>query len=260
MSLKITDLFSIAGKTAFVTGGSRGIGYMIAQGLVENGVKVYITARKENECEAAAAELSKLGECIAIPGDLSTMEDIERLAADISKREDKLDILVNNAGATWGATFDEFPESGWDKVLNVNVKPVFFLTQKLAPLMEKAASHDDPARVINVASIDGMHVSGLETYSYAASKAAVIHLTKMMAKFLAARHFTVNAIAPGPFPSKMMAATLAAAGDAIVATVPRRRVGVPDDMAGVAIYLASKAGAYVTGATIPVDGGLATTV
>lgn len=258
--MKIEELFSVEGKTALVTGGSRGIGYMIARGLVENGVKVYITARKAEACDMAAKELSQYGECISVPGDLSSMAEIERLADFIKGREEKLDILVNNAGATWGASFYDFPEDGWDKIMNVNVKPVFFLTQKLGKLLEAAASHEDPARVINVASVDGMHVSSLETYSYAASKAAVIHLTKMMAKFLAPKHITVNGIAPGPFESKMMAATLAAAGDMIKASVPRKRIGVPEDMAGVAIYLSSKAGAYVTGTIIPVDGGLATTV
>ena len=233
--MKIEDLFSVKGKTALVTGGSRGIGYMIARGLVENGVKVYITARKAEACDAAAQDLSQFGTCISIPGDLSSMAEIERLAEHLTAQEDKLDILVNNAGATWGASFTDFPEDGWDKVMNVNVKPVFFLTQKLHKLLEASGSHEDPARVINIASIDGLHFSSLETYSYAASKAAVVHLTKMMAKFLAPKHITVNAIAPGPFESKMMAATLAAAGDAIKATVPRKRIGVPEDMAGVAL-------------------------
>ncbi|MFZ5609514.1 MAG: SDR family oxidoreductase [Pseudomonadota bacterium] len=258
--MKIAELFSVAGKVALVTGGSRGIGHMIARGLIENGVKVYITARKAQACEAAAAALSRYGACVPLPADLSHMAEITRLAEAIAAREEKLHILINNAGATWGASFDDFPEEGWDKVVNVNMKPIMFLTQKLSPLLAAAASKDDPARVINIASIDGLRVSSLETYSYAASKAGVIHLTRMMAKFLAPRHFTVNAVAPGPFESKMMAATLAAAGDAIRAAVPLKRIGAPADMAGVVLYLASQAGAYVTGAVIPVDGGLATTV
>lgn len=258
--MKIEELFSVKGKTALVTGGSRGIGYMIAKALVENGVKVYITARKVDACDAAAQALSQFGECVSVPGDLSSMAEIERLAQYLSQQEDQLDVLVNNAGATWGAPFTDFPEEGWDKVMNVNVKPVFFLTQKLHGLLKASGSHDDPARVLNIASIDGLHVSSLETYSYAASKAAVVHLTKMMAKFLAPKHINVNAIAPGPFESKMMAATLAAAGDAIKAAVPRKRIGVPEDMAGVALYLSSRAGAYVTGEIIAVDGGLSTTV
>ena len=253
-------LFDISGKVALVTGGSRGIGEMIAEGYVRNGVKTYITARKAAACDQTAERLSEYGECVSIPADLSTADGIAALTGALREREKQLDILVNNAGATWGATFDEFPENGWDKVMDINVKSPFFLTQALVDLLVASGTHEDPARVINIGSIDGLHVSRMETYSYAASKAAVLHLTRMMAKNLVKRHITVNAVAPGPFESKMMAHTLATMGEQIVAEVPRGRIGKPEDMAGVAIYLASEAGSYLNGAVIPVDGGLATTV
>jgi NAD(P)-dependent dehydrogenase (short-subunit alcohol dehydrogenase family) len=254
------NLFSVEGKTALVTGGSRGIGYMIARGYVENGVKTYITARKAEQCDAAAAALSKVGTCVSIPADVSSMEGIHKLVAEIQKRESKLHILVNNAGANWAEPIDQYGESGWDKVHDVNLKAPFFLTKSLLPLLRAAATHPDPARVINIASIDGMHVPGLETYAYSSSKAGAIHLTKVLARRLSGDHITVNAVAPGPFESKMMAETLRVFGDAIKQSNPRGRIGEPEDMAGVAIYLASRAGAYVTGACIPVDGGSATTV
>ena len=255
--MKIEQLFGVRGKVAIVTGGSRGIGEMIARAYVENGARVYITARKAEEAEKTARELSQFGECIAIPADLSSKEEIERFAREIEKREKKIDILVNNAGASWGETFDKFPESGWDKVMTVNVKAVFFLSQRLARLLEAAGRDDDFARIINIGSIDGLHVSEIETYSYAASKAAVIHLTKMMAKFLAARKIAVNAIAPGFFPSKM---TKDLPMETIAATTPMKRVGRPEDMAGLALYLGSKASSFLCGAVIPIDGGRATTV
>jgi NAD(P)-dependent dehydrogenase (short-subunit alcohol dehydrogenase family) len=255
--MKIEQLFSVRGKIAVVTGGSRGIGEMIARGYIENGAKVYITARKAEACNTLAKELSKHGECISIPADLSRMEEIERFGKEIEKREKKIDILVNNAGASWGETFDKFPEEGWDKVIDLNLKSVFFVTQRLAKLLEAAATKDDWARVINIGSIDGMHVSSIETYSYAASKAGVIHMTKMMAKFLASKKIAVNAIAPGFFPSKMTASLPI---DAIAAASPMQRVGTPEDMAGLALYLSSRASGFVCGAVIPVDGGYATTV
>ncbi|HYD48783.1 MAG TPA: SDR family oxidoreductase [Terriglobales bacterium] len=252
------DLFSIAGKVALVTGGSRGIGLMIARGFVENGAKVYISSRKRETCDAAAAELSAHGECISLPADLSTEAECNRLAAALAEREPALHILVNNAGANWGAPLAEFPDSAWDKVLGLNVKGVFHLTRALVPQLEKAARPGDPARVINIGSIDGLRVPLLETYSYSSSKAAVHHLSKVLAMRLAGQNITVNAIAPGPFESKMMQATLDQFRDAIVASCPLGRIGEPEDMAGIAIYLASRAGAYVTGAVIPVDGGLST--
>lgn len=251
------DLFSLAGKTALITGGSRGIGLMIASGYVDAGVKVYISSRKADVCEEVAAELSKRGECIALPADLSTEAEAQRLAAEVAEREDTLDILVNNAGATWGAPIDEFDEAAWERVLALNVKGVFHLTRALLPLLRAAGSAESPARVINIGSIDGIHVPFLETYSYSASKAAVHQLTRHLAKRLAP-DITVNAIAPGPFESKMMAATLESFGDEIAAGAPLKRIGRPDDMAGAAIFLASRAGAYCTGVILPVDGGIAT--
>ena len=250
------NLFDISGKVALVTGGSRGIGEMIAEGFVANGVKTYISARKADVCDATAARLSEQGECVSIPADLSTQDGIAALANEIKSREAHLDILVNNAGATWGAPIEEFPESGWDKVMDINVKGPFFLTQALLPLLEKAASPEDPARLINVGSIDGLNVNKMGTYSYGPSKAAIHHLTRTFASHLADRNITANAIAPGPFPSKMTAGIAQAMGEEIRQHVPLKRWGEPADIAGTAIFLASKAGAYVSGAVIPVDGGI----
>jgi len=254
----MSDLFSITGKVAVVTGGSRGIGLMIARGFVEAGARVYISARKADQVEAAAAELSKVGACIGVPADVGAEAGCRALAEAVAAREDRLHILVNNAGANWGAPMDEYPDSAFDKVFGVNVKGVFHLTRFLAPLLEKAASDDDPARVINIGSIDGLQVPALETYAYSSSKAAVHHLTRVLAHKLAPKRITVNAIAPGPFESKMMAETLQRFGDAIRASCPLGRIGRPDDMAGTAIFLSSRAGAYLTGAVIPVDGGIST--
>jgi NAD(P)-dependent dehydrogenase (short-subunit alcohol dehydrogenase family) len=253
----MTDLFSIAGKTALVTGGSRGIGRMIAGGFVAAGARTYISSRNAEVCDAVAAELSKEGECISVPADLSTEAGCRGLAEEMGRREERLPILVNNAGNTWGAPLEEFGDAQWDRVLSLNVKGVFHTTKFLLPLLEAASAEDDPARVINIGSIDGIGVPALETYSYSASKAAVHQLTRHLAKKLAPR-ITVNAIAPGPFESKMMAATLDAFGEQIRSSAPMKRIGRPDDMAGAAIYLASRAGAYVTGVILPVDGGIAT--
>ncbi len=250
------NLFDVSGKVALVTGGSRGIGLMIARGFVENGARVYISSRKKEACDQVAAELSRLGTCVSLPADLSTEAECRRLASELAAREPELHILVNNAGANWGAPLQEYPDSAWDKVLALNVKAVFHLTRALLPQLEAAARAGDPARVINIGSIDGLRVPMLETYAYSASKAAVHHLTRVLAVQLAARNITVNAVAPGPFESKMMAATLERFRDAIVAACPLGRIGEPEDMAGVALYLASRAAAYVTGAVIPVDGGL----
>lgn len=252
----MSDLFDISGKIAVVTGGSRGIGEMIARGFVDAGAKVYISSRKADVCEALAKELSQKGTCIAVPADLSTEAECQRLAKEIADREDHLDILVNNAGATWGAPMAEHGEAQFERVLALNVKAVYHLTKFLRPLLEAKATADEPSRVINIGSIDGLRVPSMETYSYSASKAAVHQLSRHLAKEMAPK-VTVNAIAPGPFESKMMHATLAAFGDAIARSTPLQRIGRPDDMAGAAIFLASRAGAYVTGAILPVDGGIA---
>ncbi|MGD0687533.1 MAG: SDR family oxidoreductase [Streptosporangiaceae bacterium] len=254
------SLFDLSGKTAVVTGGTRGIGLMMARGLLDAGARVYISSRKADACAAAVAELAPHGTVEAVPADLSAEAECLRLAREIAGREAALNILVNNAGANWGAPLAEFPATAWDKVLDLNLKAPFFLTRAFLPLLEAAGTHDDPARVINVGSIDGLHVPGVPTYSYSASKAGLHHLTRVLARELGPRHITVNAVAPGPFESKMMAATLRELGDEITSQAPLRRIGRPDDMAGVAVYLSARAGAYVTGAVIPVDGGIATTL
>jgi NAD(P)-dependent dehydrogenase (short-subunit alcohol dehydrogenase family) len=221
------DLFDLTGKVAVVTGGTRGIGLMMARGLLQAGARVYISSRKPEAGDAAVAELSAFGQVRSIPADLSREEECVRLAAAVGDREDELHILVNNAGATWGApSMEEFPSSAWDKVVDLNLKSPFFLTRAFLPLLEAAATDDDPARIVNVGSIDGLHVPPMHTYS---------------------------------FESKMMAATLEAFGREIAARAPLGRIGRPDDMAGVVVYLASRAGSYVTGSVIAVDGGIATT-
>jgi NAD(P)-dependent dehydrogenase (short-subunit alcohol dehydrogenase family) len=270
-------LFDISGKTALVTGGGRGIGLMIARGFVEAGATVYISSRKAEVCDRVAAELSEIGRadaaeprtaergshvrgaCVSIPADLSSDDECDRLVAELQQRTDRLHILVNNAGATWGAPLADYPGEAWDKVMHLNVKAPFLMTRALVPLLEAAASADDPARVINIGSIDAIQVPLMETYAYSSSKAAIHQLTRHLARQLGPRHITVNAVAPGPFESKMMAETLRNFGDSIARSSPLGRIGRPDDMAGVAIYLTSRAGAYVTGAVIPVDGGIATT-
>ena len=248
-----SNLFSLKGRVALVTGGSRGIGRMIAEGFLGQGARVYISARKAAACEQAAKEMSALGTCIALPADVSTADGIRALVDAYSQHESTLDILVNNAGAAWGAPFDEFPESGWDKVVDLNLKAPFFLTQALAPLLRKAAT-DHLAKVIHIASIDGLAVNPLETYSYAASKAGLVHLTRRMALRLAKDRIAVSAIAPGAFASDMNR-DARDNGDRVKTRIPGGRIGEPEDMAGAAIYLASRAGDYVTGATLVVDGG-----
>ena len=251
------DLFSLEGRVALVTGGSRGIGKMIAAGYVAQGAKVYVSSRKPGPCDEAAAELSAGGgTCISLPQDVSTVEGCQALAARLAEHEPKLDILVNNAGAAWGAPFDEFPESGWDKVMNLNVKSPFFLTQALHGHLCAAAGADRPAKVINVASIDGIRPNPLETYSYHASKAGLIHLTRRMAARLIKDNIVVTAIAPGAFASEMNRAARDHA-DAVAKRIPAGRIGRDEDMQGVAIYLASRAGDYAVGITIAVDGGVA---
>jgi NAD(P)-dependent dehydrogenase (short-subunit alcohol dehydrogenase family) len=252
----IENLFSLKGRVALVTGGSRGIGKMIARGFLESGAKVYISSRKADACDATAGELSEYGPCIPLPQDVSTVAGCQALAGKIEDAEGKLDILVNNAGAAWGAAFDEFPEHGWDKVMDLNVKSPFFLTQALHGALMKAASAERPAKVINIASIDGIRLNPWETYSYHASKASLLYLTRRMAARLIKDHIVVTAIAPGPFASEMnkMARDHA---DAVAARTPAGRIGRDEDMAGTAIFLASRAGDYVCGDSIAVDGGIA---
>lgn len=258
------NLFSIAGKVAVVTGGSRGIGEMIAAGFLAAGAKVYISSRKADVCDATAQRLAEDfgGECISIPANLADLAGIESFVASLSERESKLDILVNNAGVSWGAPLDEFPENGWDKVMDTNVKGVFFLTQKLLPLLRAAGTAEDPARVINVGSIDGIKVPIFDTFSYGPSKAAVHHLTRVLAAHLVKQNVLVNAIAPGPFPTWMLSTGVGGGGDvegtdwdAVGRGNPRGRVGTPQDIAGIAIFLSSRAGAYTVGEVITCDGG-----
>ena len=248
------ELFSLKGRSALITGGSRGIGRMIAEGFLAQGARVYISARKADACRQTAEELSAFGPCIALPGDVSTLAGAQALAAAYAQHETSLDILVNNAGAAWGAPFDDFPESGWDKVVDLNLKAPFFLTQTLAPLRRKAAEVQ-AAKVINIASIDGQSVNPMETYSYAASKSGLIHLTRRMALRLIQDNIVVSAIAPGAFASEMNR-DARDHGDAVAARIPARRIGEPEDMAGAAIFLASRAGDYVVGSTLTVDGGV----
>jgi len=249
-----TQLFSLKGRSALITGGSRGIGRMIAEGFLAQGARVYISARKAAACDQAAKELSAFGPCVSLQADVSTLEGAQALVDAYAKHEDALDILVNNAGAAWGAPYDEFPESGWDKVVDLNLKTPFFLTQALTPMLKKAAT-DHLAKVINIASIDGISVNPQETYSYAASKAGLIQLTRRMALRLAQDRIVVSAIAPGAFASDMNKLARDH-GDEVKERIPAGRIGVPEDMAGAAIYLASRAGDYVMGSTLVVDGGV----
>jgi NAD(P)-dependent dehydrogenase (short-subunit alcohol dehydrogenase family) len=251
------DLFSIEGKTAVVTGGSRGIGFMIARGFVEAGARVYISSRKKDQCDAAAEELSKSGECISVPADVSSIEGIDSLVDSVQSKESELHVLVNNAGAAWGVPIEEYPESGWDKVMDTNVKGVFFLTKAFLPLLRKGSSEEDPARVINISSIEAFKVPAWENYAYPASKAAVVQLTRHLAKRLAPDRILVNSIAPGLFPSRMTNFLFQndEATKAFEQHIPLQRAGQPNDLVGPAILLASKASNYMTGATIIVDGG-----
>ncbi len=254
----MSDLFDISGKTALVTGGSRGIGLMIARGLLQGGARVIISSRKEGAVAEAAAELAPLGDCVGIPGDVSTPEGAAALAQATKEHFEKLDILVNNAGTTWGAPLEEFPATGWDRVAHTNVEGAFHLTVGVLDALRSAATREDPARVINIGSIDGIRTPSVENYSYSASKAAVHMLTRHLAKRLAAENITVNAIAPGPFQSKMMAFLLddPESREAVEGTVPLKRIGHPDDMAGLIVFLCSRAGSYMTGTVIPLDGGI----
>ena len=265
MSADFSNIFSIKGKVALVTGGSRGIGEMIAAGFLAGGAKVYISSRKADVCDATAARLVKAygGTCIALPADLSQMSGVESLASRLAELEPRLDILINNAGAAWGAPLETFPEVGWDKVMDTNVKAVFFLTQKLLPQLRAAAAAGEPARVINIGSIDGLKSAVFDTFSYGASKAAVHHLTRFMAAHLTKEHILFNAIAPGPFPTWMLSTGVGFGGqtedvdwDSVGKNNPSGRVGTAEDIAGLAIFLCSRAGEFVVGQTIACDGGV----
>jgi NAD(P)-dependent dehydrogenase (short-subunit alcohol dehydrogenase family) len=255
--MAMTDMFRLDGKVAVVTGGGRGIGVMMARGLLQAGATVYLSSRKKAELDAAVAELSVHGPVQAIPADLGTVEGVNALVSDLADREDAVHALFNNAGAAWGAPFGEFPESGFDKVFDINVKGVFLLTRALVPMLTAAATDDDPARVINTGSIDGIVPPGRgrNNFSYSASKAAVHMLTQHLAGELAPR-ILVNAIAPGLFASRMTKELLSAGPDAVGTGMPLGRIGQPDDIAGIAVFLASRASTYITGAVIPVDGGI----
>ena len=259
--MTMKTLFDVAGKIAVVTGGSSGIGAMMARGLLENGAKVYITARKAERLMAMADELSEFGECIAIPSDMSSVEGIASFVAEISKHESKVDILINNAGAAWSAPIEDFPEKGWDKVMDINIKSVFFAIQKFLPLLKAAGNTDKPARVINIASINGLRNSGMTTYSYTASKSGVILLTEHLATDLASQGINVNAIAPGFFPSNMTKYVVENDDrtEEALSKIPRGRMGKPEDIAGTAIFLCSPASSWITGETIVLDGGMVAT-
>lgn len=256
-----SELFGVSGKSVLVTGGSRGIGLAIAEGFVRSGARVYIAARDAEACNAAAQQLGRLGSCAALPANLGTSEGRQQLIEQLKTRESSLNVLINNAGTLWAAPLDEYPESGWDKVFNLNVKSCFFLIQKLLPMLQAAASPGDPARIINVGSVNAIRIPTHETYAYVSSKAALHQLTRHLAGQIASRHITANVLAPGLFPSKMLAADMERkALETMVAPIPLKRLSEPQDMAGAAIYLASRAGAFLTGVVIPVDGGMATTV
>lgn len=253
------ELFDLSGKHALVTGGTRGIGTMIARGLLQAGARVVVSSRDADACAEAQRHLSEFGAVQAIPADLSRQDECRRLADLVQADSERLDILVNNAGAMWREPLETFPAEAWDAVVDLNLKSPFWLVQALLPALRKAGTADDPARIVNIGSIAAIHVAESPNYSYASSKAGLHQLTRVLARELGPQHVTVNAVAPGPFPSRMMAATLDAIGEQIAAKAPLRRLGRDDDMAGIAVFLASRAGAYLTGTVIPVDGGIATT-
>jgi 2-deoxy-D-gluconate 3-dehydrogenase len=260
----IDALFGVRGKVVVVTGGSRGIGEMIAAGFLANGAKVYISSRKADVCDATAERLAAEygGTCVSIPANLAELDGVDHVVDELRRHETQVDVLVNNAGASWGAPLDEFPETGWDKVMDTNVKGVFFLTQRLLPLLEAGATADDPSRVINIGSVDGIKTSSFDNFSYGPSKAALHALTRQLAARLVRRNILVNAIAPGPFPTWMLSTGVGTGGDvegtdwaALGRTMGRGRIGTPEDIAGLAIYLASRAGAFTVGDVITCDGG-----
>ncbi|KAL1650878.1 hypothetical protein SLS58_000997 [Diplodia intermedia] len=258
--MDVNNLFSVKGKVVLVTGGAKGIGRMISEGFVANGAKVYISSRDAKACDAAVAELNAAGQASggsahAIPADFYKEEECRRLADELGRRERRLHVLVNNSGSNWGAPYDEYPESAWVRVLTLNLHRVFTITQLVTPLLEKAAAEGEPARVINIGSVDGLRVPALETFAYSSSKAGLHHLSRVLASHLGKRNITSNTLACGPFESKMMAATLKQYKDVIESGIPLHRIGSPEDVAGACLFLSSKAGSFVNGATIALDGG-----
>ena len=257
----IGDLFGVSGKSVLVTGGSRGIGLAIAEGFVRAGARVYISSRDTEVCVTAAETLQQLGSCTALPGNVASRDGRRHLVEQLKGHESSLNVLVNNAGAIWAAPLAEYPEAGWDKVFDLNVKACFFLIQELLPMLQACATSEDPARIINVGSVNALRIPTHETYAYVSSKAALHHLTRHLAGQLASQFITANVIAPGLFPSKMLTADIERRGlDSVTAPVPLKRLSEPSDMAAAAIYLASRAGSFLTGVVVPVDGGMATTV
>ena len=256
--MKIENIFSVKDKIVLITGGSRGIGEMIASGFVANGAKVYITARSKEVVTETAERLSNKykGNCIGIPSDISNLKGIEIFVKEIQSKEKSLDVLINNAGAAWGGSLEDFPEIGWDKVMDLNIKSLFFLTQSLLSMLEKSGSRDFPSSIINIGSIDGINKNTFKHYSYSASKSAVHHLSKVLAAELVKKNINVNVIAPGPFPSNMLGKAVSFDYGELEKRNPRGRVGTPEDIAGLAIFLASRAGAFTVGEVITCDGGL----
>lgn len=255
--MDVSNLFNVKDKVVLVTGGAKGIGRMISEGFVTNGAKVYISSRDAKACEQACKELNALGKgsAYSIPADFYKLEDCKRMVEEVKKRETKLHVLVNNSGSNWGAPYDEFPDAAWTRVLTLNLTRVFTLTQALTPLLEAACTPEDPSRIINIGSVDGIRVPTLETFSYSASKAGLHQLSRVLANHLGKRNITSNVLACGPFESKMMAATLKNFGDAIKSGIPLGRIGTPEDVAGACLFLSGRAGSFVNGAVIALDGG-----
>jgi len=255
--MDVNTLFNVKDKVVLVTGGAKGIGRMISEGYVRNGAKVYISSRDAKACEYACAELNKLGpgKAYAIPADFYKEADCKKLAEELGKRETALHVLVNNSGSNWGESYDSYPDAAWVRVLTLNLQRVFTITQLVTPLLEKAQKKGDPARIINIGSVDGLRVPALETFAYSSSKAGLHHLSRVLANHLGRRNITSNTIACGPFRSKMMAATLDKFQSSIEANIPLGRIGSPEDVAGSCLFLSSRAGSYVNGATITLDGG-----
>ena len=249
------ELFAVRGKVVLVTGGTSGIGLMLARGLVRRGARTYITGRDLAHTQDVAAGLASEGECMGLAADLSLAHAPGQLAAEFAGREPRLHVLINNAGANEKGTIDTARTEDWDQVFNVNLRAGFFLVQQLLPQLRAAGTARDPARIINIGSIGGLHVPNWEAFPYGASKAAVHHLTRALAKRLGPEHIIANAIAPGPFPSRLTDTQSANVKKSVATYIPLGRPGEPEDIEGLVVFLASRAGAYVNGTTIPLDGG-----